>query len=237
MHENISYEIHVVDNGSYDKTVGLLKEYQKKLPINLIELNKNKGTTFPRNIALAKCSGDIICIIDSDTAVRDGSIQEIISLLEDESIGIVAPRLLLPSGTIQNSVKYFPSVLSKVMKIPNIIFNLNIKDYDFYNDFPFYDQVEVETAISACWFFKRELLDKVGFLDEKIFYSPEDIDFCLRVRKSGKKIIYYPYLTILHCTQQITHRKFVSKIALSHLLGLIYLFVKHKYFHKPKIRN
>lgn len=233
--EKLEYEIYIVDNGSSDETIKIISDSFKRLPIELIALDKNKGTTGPRNMALSKCKGNIICVLDSDAIFTDGSVKKIIELLDYESMGIVSPRLILPDGTIQNSVKKFPSVLSKFMKIPKIILKIGIKDYDFYDNFPFSKVTEVDTAISACWFFRRELLDDVGFLDEKIFYSPEDVDFCLRVRKAGKKNIYYPYLTILHHTQQITHKKFMSKVALSHLWGLIYFFWKHKYVHRPNI--
>ena len=233
--EDIYHEIYIVDNGSSDRTINVIENDFAELSINLIKLKRNKGTTFPRNIALAKCRGNIICVLDSDAIINNGSIQEIIYLLEDDSIGIVAPKLILHDGTIQNSVKKYPSIFSKFMKIPKILFKMGIRDYDFYNDFPFDKKREIDTAISACWFFRRDLLDDVGFLDEKIFYSPEDVDFCLRVRRAEKKIIYYPYLTVLHYTQQITHKKFMSKVALSHLWGLIYFFWKHKYVHQPKL--
>ena len=233
--EGLEYEIFVVDNGSCDRTVEIIRGRFSTLPVDLIRLNSNKGTTFSRNIALKKCRGDIICILDSDTVFKDGRIKEIISLLDDSSIGIVAPRLVLPDGNIQHSVKKFPSVFSKFLRLIGILFKIKIKNYDFYHGFPFSSKKEVDTAISACWFFRRGLRMEVGLLDERIYYSPGDVDYCLRVRKRGKKIIYFPFLTVLHHTQQITHQRPVSRIALSHLWGLTYYFFKHRYIKRPKI--
>ena len=186
------------------------------------------GTTYSRNIGLRMAKGRIICILDSDTEFSTGALADTITCLErDDSIGIVAPKLLFPDGTVQKSVKRFPAFWHKLLKIPKIIFGIKYADADYYKDFPFHDTTSVDTAISACWFFRKTLLDTVGFLDEKIFYSPEDIDYCRRLKNFGKIIVYYPYLTIIHHTQQITHKNPFSKISWSHFLGLIYYYRKH----------
>jgi GT2 family glycosyltransferase len=113
------------------------------------------------------------------------------------------------------------------MKIPRIVFGIKTKNNDFYENFPFAEEQTVDTAISACWFFKKALLQKTGYLDEKIFYAPEDIDFSLRVWKAGLSILYYPAFSVFHHTQQITHRKPLSKTSISHFWGLIYYYRKH----------
>ena len=235
--DTIDYEVLIVDNGSSDRTLDIIAQYSKGgMPILLTRLRKNRGTTCTRNIALKKCTGDIICILDSDTAFLDGSLSELVSeLLKYETVGILAPKLVESTGNIQASVKKFPSVFGKILKIPEIIFKIRLKDFDAYEQFPFTESTEVDCAISACWFFRRGLLNRVGYLDERIFYAPEDVDYCLRVKKAGKKILYYPKVTVLHQTQQITHKNFLSKIALSHFFGLAYYFYKHKYLRKPSI--
>jgi len=235
IHEGIEYEVCIVDNGSRDSTVKIIEYGFKDLPINLIRLNANKGTTVSGNIALKRCRGDVLCILDSDSILQEGRIREIISLLEDRSIGIVAPKLILPDGTTQNSAKKFPSVLTKLLKIPGIILKTGTRNRDFYGNFPFSFETEVDSAISACWFLKRELLDEVGFFDERFFYGPGDVDYCLRIKKEGKKIVYFPSFTILHHTRQITHKRPLSKIALIHFWGLIYYFFKHRYIIRPEV--
>ena len=58
--------------------------------------------------------------------------------------------------------------------------------------------MEVDYLISACWLFTREVYEKVGPLDEQIFYAPEDVDFCIRVWKAGFKIGYVPEYKMVH---------------------------------------
>jgi GT2 family glycosyltransferase len=232
--ESIDYEVFVVDNGSHDRSVELVTERKMNMPITLIRLPKNMGTTKPRNDALKLCSGNIICIVDSDAVFLEGSLKNLTALLlNDETIGILAPKLIFSDGTVQDSVRQFPSVLGKFSRIPAIIFKLPVKDFDRYNNSPFSEVTEVDYAISACWFFRRELLNQVGYLDERIFYAPEDVDYGLRVWKKGEKTMYYPHFTVLHHVQRLTHKNIFSRIALSHLCGVIYYFLKHRYFMRP----
>ena len=99
-------------------------------------------------------------------------------------------------------------------------------------------QVEgpVDCAISAFWMMPAHVQEEVGLLDEKIFYSPEDIDYCIRVWKAGYRIDYLPGVSMVHDAQEISRAKgfTINAFTLSHAKGLIYLFFKHKYFLSAK---
>ena len=234
--EGIAFEIIVIDNGSEDSTVSILKEYIYKRPdsLQLILLDSNKGTTYTRNLGLKKAAGEYICVLDSDTEFGEGKFSDIFDLWDNyPNTGIVAPRLLLGDGAVQNSVKKFPTFWHKIIKLPKALLGLKVKDYDFYDSFPFKEIREVDSAIAACWFFSRDLMDIVGLLDEKIFYAPEDLDYCMSARKAGLKILYYPYLTLLHHTQWISHRKPFSRVSLRHFGGLLYYYRKHGGWFSP----
>jgi GT2 family glycosyltransferase len=82
-------------------------------------------------------------------------------------------------------------------------------------------------AISACWFMPREVFEHVGFFDEHIFYAPEDVDFCIRLKKAGYTIAYCPSVKVLHHCQRVSYKN--RSLALSHMRGLLYLFKKHRY--------
>lgn len=228
--EEIDFEIIDVDNNSTDTSRNILDQYRKKYPnqFRQVLLSDNFGTTYPRNVAMKLAEGDYICIIDSDTELISGSLSSVLRVLDgNDKIGLIAPKLIFPTGVVQNSVKKFPTFMFKLMKIPKAVFNLNTSNYDFYDNFPFDEETVVDTAISACWFFRKNLIEKVGYLDENIFYSPEDLDYCIRIWKSGMNVLYFPDITVLHDTQQISHRKPFSKVSLSHFKGLCYYYRKH----------
>ena len=228
--EDLRFEIIVVDNGSRDGSVELVREYCTRFPdrIRLLALGGNRGTTYPRNLALKQARSPIICIVDSDTEFLSGSLRPVLTLLAAHAtLGIIAPRLILPDGSVQHSVKRFPTLLDKLRKVPRILAGHKATRDDFYRAFPFDCSTHVETAISACWFLRADLLGSVGLLDEGIFYSPEDLDYSARVRDAGMRVVYYPHLTLLHHTQQISHRRPLSRLSLSHLKGLVRYHLKH----------
>lgn len=76
------------------------------------------------------------------------------------------------------------------------------------------------------------VVDKVGLLDENIFYAPEDVDYCLRIWKSGFKIIYDPQVSAVHHAQEISRGFTFNKATVEHIKGLFYYFRKHRCFFK-----
>ena len=234
---NFLYEIFVVDNGSEDNTPHLLKLYRERFPQNIfpIFLKRNYGTTLPRNIALKKTNGDILIIMDSDVETLEGTIEKLVEFVKREkNVGIVAPRLFYPDGKLQKSTDVFPTICNKTHRFFFLKRIEKIKN-EVYQD----EQItEVDYAISAMWVFRKELIKKVGLLDEKIFYAPEDVDYCLRVWKSGFKVMYLPEAKCIHHTQEVSRGIRINVHKIHHILGLLYYFKKHGYFFKkPSYTN
>lgn len=224
------YEIFIVDNGSTDGTKeiieGLFLEYPKI--INLISLEKNYGTTYPRNLALKKATGDFIAIVDSDITAHPGFLDPLVSVLNRHpDAGIVVPQLIYGNGRSQISTDNFPTIFTKIKRY---FFLKELEKLKSKND-PHHLH-SVDYAISAFWLLKRAVYDKVGNFDENIFYAPEDVDYCLRVWKTGYKILYQPSCVIIHDAQEITRGFNLNRMAFEHLKGLLYYFFKHKYILK-----
>ncbi len=235
----LTAEFIVVDNGSQDRTVETAKNIFLQMPINcsgqIIKLPKNLGTTKSRNLGLKKITGRFCVVCDSDTEFISGDWRKAINYLEEnKQVGIITGRLYYEDKTTQQSVKRFPTLGDKLLKLRKTFLKMPESTTDYYGNFDWEQAQEVDTAISAFWLLRKELLDEIGYLDEKIFYAPEDIDFCLRVWKSGKKVVYFPKIEILHKTQRISHAKPLSYIALSHFLALLYYFSKHRYWFSRK---
>ena len=225
-------EILVVDNGSSDGTV----EKIKALGITPIALGENKGTTYSRNLAIKKRSGDadFVCVLDSDTQINQTAIELLCAALEENSgAAICGPYMENLSGQFQVSCKRFPTAAIKLLKgLPIKSANLKGEAKERYEISDFTKTYEVDYLISACWMIKAGAILKIGLLDEKIFYSPEDVDYCLRAHQAGFKVVYCPQAKIIHDTQRISKKKLVSKTNLSHVAGLCHYFKKHRYLFR-----
>ncbi|MCU7923727.1 MAG: glycosyltransferase family 2 protein [Candidatus Thiodiazotropha sp. (ex Dulcina madagascariensis)] len=231
----IEYEVYIIDNGSTDKTNEIIAEYQNNYPsqIKYIGFDRNTGTTYSRNCGLREASGKFICVMDSDVVLKDGVIQRLISVLEsDETAGLVVPRLVYGSGSFQKSTDNFPTLISKISRY----FFLKLIDKELPDDGGD-DYRAVDYAISAFWLFRRQLLDEVGYLDERIFYAPEDVDYCLRIWKYGYCIYYVNDVTAVHDAQEISRNFKFNKATYEHIKGLLYYFKKHKYLINKPIFN
>ncbi len=230
-------EILIFDNGSKDQTPVIIKDLIKIHPfIQLTRFEQNRGTTYPRNLGIKNSEGDYILILDSDVELEKDTIKELLRVFKDrKNVGIVCPKLILENGELQYSFKKFPTLQTKLLKIFSskikFLQNLSCKDelYEEKRDLFYPDY-----CISACWLLRREVFNKVGFFDENIFYSPEDVDFCLRVWLSGYKVVYFPKVRAIHYTQRVSYVN--KQIAKKHIEGLLYYFKKYKYlFSRKKI--
>ena len=63
------------------------------------------------------------------------------------------------------------------------------------------DEFECDYLISACWMMRYDIYNQLGGLDEKIFYSPEDVEYCMRARSKGYKIVHLKKAKIIHLYQ------------------------------------
>lgn len=230
-------EVFVIDNGSKDGTLEILEEFQKKNNfINLIKLNNNRGTTYSRNLGIRNSKGKYILIIDSDLELKEDTLNKLIKRISgSREIGIICPKLIYPNGKLQHSFKKFPTLQSKILKILSFYFPW-LKKFSDKNEL--YGEKKEEFfpdyCISACWLIPQEIFKKIGFFDEKIFYSPEDVDFCLRAQMHGFKILYYPEAEAIHHAQRMSYKN--KTIALKHAMDLFCFFKKHKYlFSRNKL--
>ena len=230
-----SYEIHILDNGSQDGTPHMLQRLAQAHPDHIFPCYEavNLGTTKSRNRLFAQARGKYLCVVDSDVELARGVVDTLLPLVaNDRGIGIVAPRILYPSGAWQKSFDRFPTVFDKL----NRFFRLReIEQREALQIDTAMPPFAVDYVISAFWLMRREVLDSVGLLDERIFYSPEDVDFCLRVWKAGYRVVYAPAVSIIHHTQEISRGFKLNRAKFSHIKGLMYYFLKHRYFFKRPI--
>ncbi len=221
---NNDIEVVIVDNSSTDSTTDILNKWHQKLgnQLKIICAERNLGVAGGRSLGVSHATGKLILFLDNDTIVTQEAILQLTSYIESHpNCGVVAPALRSPQGELQESAKPFPGIVAKLRNIlcgnkQNIV---NDGNEDVLH--PYY-------VIGACQLFRRSTYDQIGGLDTRIFYGPEDADFCERIRQTGLTVDYLQNVTIIHEWQRATRRKLFSKLSFKHLQGLILFYIKHR---------
>ena len=216
-------EVILCDNGSMDGTEEFISSHYPK--IRYIRLPENKGVAFARNRALEAAKGQYLFIVDNDLVLTDEAAEGLEAFMDtNKEVGLAAPALLYPDGRLQGNAKYYPSLRRKVMNV----LCPSKRSTDYLTSLAGTEPFEAEYVIGACQMIRREALEAVGLLDERIFYGPEDADYCIRLRKAGWKVICVPSIHVIHhCQRRTTARPF-SSIGRKHIRALLYFYWKHK---------
>lgn len=228
---NLNYELILIDNDSRDGTAEMIKsDYPDAI---LIVNAKNLGVAPARNQGLRIAKGKYILILDADMELMENSIGHLYEFMEkNPDCGLVGCKLVGTGGELQYSCKNFPTIFSLILRrLEHFNFTKNINAYrnHIMADWDHQDLKEVDYVIGACQFFRKEVIKKIGYYDENIFYGPEDLDYCLRIWRTGWKVMYYPFTKIVHHEQRITKKNILSSIMIKHLKGIFYIFKKYNF--------
>ncbi|MFA5146260.1 MAG: glycosyltransferase [Candidatus Omnitrophota bacterium] len=183
----LSYRITVVDNGCTDGTSGFLNIYHRKNKyVDIIRSDKNLGFSGGANIALKNTRNELICLMDDDVEVTGGWLRELRREIKARpDAGIVGCKILSGDGRIW-SADYRIRLLNSIG-----IGEIDRGQRDYIK--------ECDALVGPCWLMRRRILDKVGYFDERFFpCQNEDIDYCLRTRLAGYKIVYDGRARIIH---------------------------------------
>jgi len=182
------FETIVVDNGSTDGSQGYIRDNFSD--VILLELEKNLGFTGACNAGFEIATGILIVLLNNDTEVDSNWIATIVeSFNSDEEVGIVASKIMLFD---QRDRFHSAGDLYYVDGTPG---NRGV----WQEDIGQYDQPElVFSACGAAAAYRRSLIDEIGFLDEDLYFSCEDVDMGWRAQLAGWKVLYDPQAIVYH---------------------------------------
>lgn len=231
--DNPESEIWYIDNASTDGTVARIKS---QFPfVKIIENKENRGISKARNQGIIASTGRYIWILDSDTVVTQEALSSMLLFMDNNpDVGLSGCKMYGQDGEAQLSCRKFPTIGAKLKAGFHIVGNklglslfpgvFRHNSYDTNQSKPF----DVDYVIGACQMIRRNVQQEVGLLDEKIFYGPEDADFCLRIHQAGYRVCYLPDVSIIHAYQRVSSYKIFNKITYKHILGLIHYFRKNR---------
>jgi len=190
--QNINFEVFVVDNNSKDKTVEMVK---KEFPqVKLIANTENLGFAKANNQAIKQAKGKYILLLNPDMRVLEGTLENMVDWMDKNThTSIAGCKLINEQDKILPHVRAFPTIwdqLAIVLKLPHI-FPQILNQYLMKN-FDYSKEAEVDSIRGSFFMIRREIIDKIGLLDERYFIWFEEVDYCKQAKKAGFKIMYTP---------------------------------------------
>lgn len=193
-------EIIVVDNGSTDGSIDIVKDQFSQ--VKLINNETNLGFAKANNIAIRQSKGKYVCLINSDVVVKEDCISRVIRFMDDNyRVGILGPRILGTNGKVQRSCMEFPTLWNAFCRSfaldyffpKSKIFGSQLMRYWQHDDIKSVD------VINGCfWIVRRTALEEVGLLDERFFIYGEDIDWCRRFHDNDWDVVFFPEAEVIH---------------------------------------
>lgn len=189
-----NYEIIIVENNSTDPaTFRYYEELEKRENLKVVRYEGGFNFSRINNFAAGYADGDMLLLLNNDIEViNPGWLGEMVSLAEQDNVGIVGAKLYYPDGRIQHagvitglggyaghSHKYHPGKGSGYM------FRLTCVQ-------------DLSCVTAACLLVNRAVFEKAEGLDERLTVAFNDVDFCLRVRDMGYHVLFTPYAECIH---------------------------------------
>ena len=180
-------EVIVIDNNSLDGSSLMVKEEFKE--VILVKNKENVGFAKAVNQGIKKSKGNFVLFLNSDIIVKENSLNLLFDFAKDkDDLGVLGGRLLNKEGSIQGSCYHLPTLWRTIINSESLL------KYAPKEEIP----IEVEVAIGAVFLIPREIIKKVGLLDERYFIYFEDLDYCRRIKKAGFKAFYLPKAEFIH---------------------------------------
>jgi GT2 family glycosyltransferase len=222
------HETIVVDHGSTDGTLELVRE---RFPDARLIQQENKGLGGGSNAGMRVASGDYFLLLNSDAWALGDAVDRLAAFADEHPrAAVVGPKLLNPDGSLQRSVRGFPTLwrlateyfflrkLAPRTRALNAFYGARFK----------HDRVrEVDFLMGACLLVRREAADTVGLFDEDFFMFSEETDWCYRFRQAGWSVLFTPDAEFTHVGGATTARDW-GPMYREQLRGHLRFLAKHR---------
>ena len=226
--QGIDGEIIVVDNHSKDGTVDALSE---RFPdVSFVESNHNLGFSRANNVAICRCRGEYVLLLNPDTVVGEHVLADVLAFMDSHPrAGSAGVQMLKADGErAKESRRGLPTPMTAFYKMIGLCgrFPKSKRFGRYYmSDMPWDEPGKIEVVSGAFCMLRRSVLNEVGLLDENFFMYGEDIDLSYRILKHGYENWYVP-VRILHYKGESTQKSSFRYVHVFYEAMLIF-FRKH----------
>ncbi len=204
----LSFDVCVVDNASADGSADMVAAQHPQAV--LIRSAVNGGYAYANNLAMRQMGiGDgradyrHVLLLNPDTRVAPDDLARSVAYLDSRpDVGVVGVKLMRQDGTLDLACRRsFPTPLVSLYRMAGLSrlfprsrtfgrYNLTYLDED--------ETAEVDAVCGAFMLVRRAAVEQAGLLDETFWMYGEDLDWALRIKQHGWKVMYWPEVQMLH---------------------------------------
>lgn len=203
---------------------------QFPFPILRIDNPYPMGFGANHNQAFARSNGEFFCVLNPDIRLSHNPFPALCAALNNPVVGLSAPRVLSPSGLIEDSARAFPTPLVIMLKALNLG---RIPPYEIDSE-----TLSPDWVAGMCMLLPSARYRQLGGFDTHYFLYYEDVDLCARLRLAGLQVALTPAARITHAAQRSSHRKL--RYLILHLRSMLRFFCSPVYWkirrHRESIR-
>ena len=237
----LHYEVIVIDN---NPAAGMADTIKREFPdVRYAAMDKNRGFGAAMNRGLETARGSYVLIFNPDIVVAPGSLEALHAYMEaNPDVGMVAPKLLNPDGTLQYSCnRYHEPMIPVYRRTPlgKFAFAQRAVDRFLMKDDPHDETREVDWLMGSSLFTRRAALDEVGTFDDGFFMYFEDTDLCRRFWEKGWRVMYHPEVSMVHYHRRASNdgslwSQLRSPLTWEHIKSAIRFFRKYRGKSNPR---
>ncbi|RMH01890.1 MAG: glycosyltransferase family 2 protein [Chloroflexi bacterium] len=218
------FEVWVVDNASADDSVAMVRRQFPR--VRLLENATNVGFAQANNLAVSRCQGEYVLLLNPDTVVQPGALNALVQFMDRHSdAGAAGSMLLNPDGSLQVSCHPAPTLKRELWRLFHLDRMWAYGRYPMHT-WPVDMPREVDVIQGASFIVRRQILDEIGLLDGDYFMYSEEVDLCYRLQKAGWRLYWVPQSRVIHFGGQST-RQVAAEMFLQLYLGKLKYFRKH----------
>lgn len=197
----VRHEVIVVDNAS---RLGDVAAVVRGFPgVRLIQRRRNGGFAAGMNTGLRRAAAPYALILNPDTVVAAGAARRLLDYATAHpAVGILAPKLLNPDGSVQLSCRRFPTFATALFNRNSALTRLlpgnrYSRAYLMTDDDHTHTR-SVDWVSGAAMLLNMAALHQTGPFDARYFFEIEDVDLARRMQRAGYEVVYFPDAVVTH---------------------------------------